>query len=70
LAGTAVEESSIGPRRALAYYDHVRESGFRYDDPEVGIDWATDLELQTAARDRAAPQLTELEGRLPFSRQA
>ncbi len=53
----------------LAYYDHV-ESGFRYDDPDVGIAWPTDLDLQASARDRAAPQLRELEGRLPFGGQA
>jgi len=45
----------------------VRESGFRYDDPEVGIDWPVDLELQASPRDREAPRLRELEDRLPFT---
>ena len=53
----------------LAYYDNVRESGFRYDDPDVGIAWPTDLDFQTSARDREAPRLRELEGDLPFGRE-
>jgi dTDP-4-dehydrorhamnose 3,5-epimerase len=53
--------------KCSAYYDPVSESGFRYDDPEVGIDWPTDLELQPSARDREAPLLRELEGSLSFA---
>ncbi|HEX8051813.1 MAG TPA: dTDP-4-dehydrorhamnose 3,5-epimerase [Thermoleophilaceae bacterium] len=41
------------------YYDPARESGFRYDDPEVGIDWP-DVELIASERDVAAPLLSEL----------
>ena len=43
-----------------AYYDAEREAGFRFDDPDVGIEWPADLELQTSARDRDAPLLREL----------
>ena len=53
--------------KCSAYYESERESGFRYDDPEVGIDWPTDLDLQTSPRDREAPRLSELEGTLPFT---
>jgi dTDP-4-dehydrorhamnose 3,5-epimerase len=42
------------------YYDPGREGGFAYDDPDVGIEWPTGLELAASARDRAAPLLNEL----------
>jgi dTDP-4-dehydrorhamnose 3,5-epimerase len=42
------------------YYDAGSGSGFRFDDPEVGIDWPGDVELQTSARDREASLLAEL----------
>jgi dTDP-4-dehydrorhamnose 3,5-epimerase len=45
--------------RCSAYYDPARESGFRFDDPEVGIDWPG-IELQTSERDAHAPLLSEL----------
>jgi dTDP-4-dehydrorhamnose 3,5-epimerase len=47
--------------RCSAYYDPERESGFRFDDPEVGIRWPEDIELQTSQRDREAPLLRELD---------
>jgi dTDP-4-dehydrorhamnose 3,5-epimerase len=46
--------------RCSAYYDPERESGFRFDDPEVGIQWPEGVELRTSARDREAPLLREL----------
>lgn len=46
--------------KVSAYYDAAIESGFRFDDPEVGIDWPADVELRTSARDREAPLLREL----------
>jgi dTDP-4-dehydrorhamnose 3,5-epimerase len=42
------------------YYDPVAESGFRFDDPDVGIAWPADLVLQPSARDREAPLLRDL----------
>jgi dTDP-4-dehydrorhamnose 3,5-epimerase len=45
--------------RCSAYYDPARESGFRYDDPDVGIAWPN-MELQTSVRDDTAPLLHEL----------
>jgi dTDP-4-dehydrorhamnose 3,5-epimerase len=47
--------------RCSAYYDPERESGFRFDDPQVGIEWPSELELRTSERDRGAPLLRELQ---------
>lgn len=52
--------------RCTAYYDPVREAGFRYDDPEVGIEWPEGLQLNASARDASAPLLSEIAGSLPF----
>ncbi len=38
----------------------LRESGFRFDDPDVGIEWPDDVELEVSERDREAPLLREL----------
>ena len=45
--------------RCSAYYDPARESGFRFDDPKVGIEWPQ-VELHTSERDAGAPLLEEL----------
>jgi dTDP-4-dehydrorhamnose 3,5-epimerase len=50
-----------------AYYDPETESGFRYDDPDVGIEWPPMLELTASARDAAAPALAEIVETLPFA---
>jgi len=47
--------------RCSAYYDPAREGGFRYDDPEVGIQWPEQIELTISERDRSAPLLRELD---------
>jgi dTDP-4-dehydrorhamnose 3,5-epimerase len=46
--------------KVSTYYDPAAEFGFRFDDPEVGIEWPSDIELHTSARDREAPLLREL----------
>jgi dTDP-4-dehydrorhamnose 3,5-epimerase len=46
--------------KVSSYYDPAAESGFRFDDPEVGIEWPSDIELLTSERDRRAPLLREL----------
>jgi dTDP-4-dehydrorhamnose 3,5-epimerase len=46
--------------KVSTYYDPASEAGFRFDDPEVGIDWPDDIELKTSPRDREAPLLREL----------
>ena len=46
--------------KVSSYYDPQREGGFRFDDPEVGIEWPADIELLASERDRGAPLLREL----------
>jgi dTDP-4-dehydrorhamnose 3,5-epimerase len=46
--------------KVSTYYDPAAESGFRFDDPDVGIHWPPDIELNTSERDRSAPLLREL----------
>jgi dTDP-4-dehydrorhamnose 3,5-epimerase len=46
--------------KVSSYYDPAAESGFRFDDPEVGIEWPAGLEFEVSARDREAPLLSEL----------
>ena len=48
------------------YYQADAEGGFAYDDPEVGIGWPPDMELQASQRDASAPSLSELRERLPW----
>ena len=52
--------------KVSTYYDPQAESGFRYDDPEVGIEWP-DGELTPSERDANAPRLAEIADSLPFS---
>jgi dTDP-4-dehydrorhamnose 3,5-epimerase len=52
--------------RCSAYYDPARESGFRYDDPAVGIRWP-EIDVKTSERDSAAPLLAELHDELERS---
>ena len=46
--------------KVSTYYDPAAESGFRFDDPEVGIEWPAGIEFEVSARDREAPLLSEL----------
>ncbi len=52
--------------RCSAYYDAERESGFRFDDPDVGIRWP-EVELTVSERDRTAPSFAEIRDRLERS---
>lgn len=47
--------------KVSSYYDPAAESGFRFDDPEVGIEWPAGIEFEVSARDREAPLLSELD---------
>jgi dTDP-4-dehydrorhamnose 3,5-epimerase len=47
------------------YYDPATESGFAWDDPEVGIEWPI-ADPQVSERDAAAPKLSEIEHTLPW----
>jgi dTDP-4-dehydrorhamnose 3,5-epimerase len=46
--------------KVSTYYDPALESGFRFDDPEVGIEWPAGIEIEVSGRDREAPLLSEL----------
>jgi dTDP-4-dehydrorhamnose 3,5-epimerase len=52
--------------KTSSYYDPSLEGGFAFDDPEVGIEWPTGLELIASERDREAPSLQQIEAALPF----
>jgi dTDP-4-dehydrorhamnose 3,5-epimerase len=52
--------------KCSTYYDPAVERGFRYDDPEVGIDWPQDMALLVSERDVKAPMLREIADELPF----
>ncbi len=49
------------------YYDPATEAGIRYDDPDVGVAWPSDIELLYSARDAEAPLLSEIADSLPFT---
>jgi dTDP-4-dehydrorhamnose 3,5-epimerase len=48
------------------YYDAATEAGIRYDDPDVGVQWPTGVELLYSERDATAPLLSEVADALPF----
>ncbi len=53
--------------KVSTYYDPAIESGFAFDDPDVGIEWPDDIgELLVSQRDREAPSLAERADSLPF----
>jgi len=52
--------------KVSTYYDPSAESGFAFDDPEVGIEWPDTGELLASARDREAPSLADIAESLPF----
>ena len=52
--------------KCSAYYDEAIERGIKYDDPDVGIEWPSDIELEPSERDASAPLLREIEAELPF----
>ena len=49
------------------YYDPATEAGFRFDDPAVGIEWPSSIELLYSERDATAPTLAEVADSLPFT---
>jgi dTDP-4-dehydrorhamnose 3,5-epimerase len=55
-----LSESADVLYRCSAYYDPAAEAGFRFDDPDVGIEWPAGIEYETSERDRSAPLLREL----------
>ena len=51
--------------KVTAYFDAATEGGFKFDDPDVGIEWP-DGELIVSDRDRTAPRLAEIADTLPW----
>jgi dTDP-4-dehydrorhamnose 3,5-epimerase len=49
------------------YYDPATEAGIRFDDPDVGIEWPSEVELLYSQRDADAPRLSEVADSLPFT---
>jgi dTDP-4-dehydrorhamnose 3,5-epimerase len=53
------------------YYSPEHERGFKYDDPDVAIEWPLPVgELIPSERDATAPTLAELASDLPFDYRA
>ena len=52
--------------KCTTLYDPATEAGFRWDDPDVGIDWP-DVDPILSERDRTAPALAEIADELPFA---
>ncbi|HTX32431.1 MAG TPA: dTDP-4-dehydrorhamnose 3,5-epimerase [Solirubrobacteraceae bacterium] len=48
------------------YYADETERGIKYDDPDVGIEWPSGVELIPSERDATAPLLREVADELPF----
>jgi dTDP-4-dehydrorhamnose 3,5-epimerase len=48
------------------YYSGEVERGIKFDDPDIGIEWPTGLELVVSARDCTAPPLRDVVDELPF----
>jgi dTDP-4-dehydrorhamnose 3,5-epimerase len=53
--------------KCTTYYDAATESGFRFDDPDVGVEWPSGIELIYSERDRHAPRLADVAEELPFA---
>jgi dTDP-4-dehydrorhamnose 3,5-epimerase len=45
--------------KVSTFYDPLTESGFGFDDPEVGIEWPDRDQLVASERDRTAPTLAQ-----------
>ena len=52
--------------KCSTYYDPDVERGFRYDDPEVAIEWPRGIALHVSDRDRDAPTLADVTADVPF----
>ena len=48
------------------YYVAETEGGIRYDDPDVGIEWPSGLDLTVSDRDANAPRLADIKDELPY----
>jgi dTDP-4-dehydrorhamnose 3,5-epimerase len=52
--------------KVSGYYDDSIERGIAYDDPDVAVEWPSDVELLVSERDANAPRLADVRNELPF----
>jgi dTDP-4-dehydrorhamnose 3,5-epimerase len=52
--------------KVSSYYDAAIERGIAWNDPDVGIEWPSGLELQVSERDMTAPPLADVQAELAF----
>jgi dTDP-4-dehydrorhamnose 3,5-epimerase len=52
--------------KQTGYYDGAVERGIAWNDPQIAVDWPTDVQPLVSARDAAAPTLSEIAHELPF----
>jgi dTDP-4-dehydrorhamnose 3,5-epimerase len=52
--------------KVSAYYDASLERGIAWDDPDIGIEWPSGLELSVSDRDASAPRLAAARDELGF----
>jgi dTDP-4-dehydrorhamnose 3,5-epimerase len=52
--------------KVSGYYDASIERGIAYNDPDVGIEWPSGVELAVSERDATAPRLADVRDELPF----
>ncbi|MDO9354622.1 MAG: dTDP-4-dehydrorhamnose 3,5-epimerase family protein, partial [Solirubrobacteraceae bacterium] len=52
--------------KCTTVYDPAVERGIAYNDPEVAIEWPTDIELLVSDRDANAHTLADISDELPF----
>ena len=48
------------------YYDPEIERAIAWDDPDVGVEWPSELEFSVSERDKQAPGLRDVSEDLPF----
>ena len=60
-----VSETADVIYKCSTYYEGALERTFRYDDPDVGIEWPDEHPL-VSERDRSAPSLREIVDEVPF----
>lgn len=54
--------------KVTSYYNPSTEGGFRFDDPDVAIEWPLDADVMIVSnRDSTAPTLAELQPSLTFT---
>jgi len=51
--------------KCSSYYDGATERGLAYDDPGLGIEWPSGIELTVSERDSSAPRLADIASECP-----